>query len=291
MQEKLSLPYAEFYITNVCNLSCQGCNRFNDKKFKGWQSWHEYADVYAQWSQQLELDHMAIIGGEPFLNPTFYEWAKGLANLWPNSKIKIATNGTQFDKNHKFYNILREYPKIELNVSLHNKVVKKSIIQSVENFLQAPFKYLFDATPYAEMLTITDANGVIVNIRYNWWFHQGAVITDDTTGDMTLHQSDPIKAHDICHSKECHHFENGKLYKCGPASLFAQFDTQFGLKLSDPDRALINNYTALSVDDDIGTKKRFIDDLANPIAQCRFCPEVYVGNQIFAQEKKVFFKK
>lgn len=35
------LDYMEFYITNVCNLTCTGCNRFNNYKFKGFQRWTE----------------------------------------------------------------------------------------------------------------------------------------------------------------------------------------------------------------------------------------------------------
>ena len=35
------LDYCEFYITNVCNLSCNGCNRFNNYKFRGFQRWED----------------------------------------------------------------------------------------------------------------------------------------------------------------------------------------------------------------------------------------------------------
>ena len=55
MNKKFQLDYVEFYITNVCNLTCQGCNRFNSFKFKGWQKWEDYADTYKQWSEQIEF--------------------------------------------------------------------------------------------------------------------------------------------------------------------------------------------------------------------------------------------
>ena len=55
MNKKFQLNYVEFYITNVCNLTCQGCNRFNSFKFKGWQKWEDYADTYKQWSEQIEF--------------------------------------------------------------------------------------------------------------------------------------------------------------------------------------------------------------------------------------------
>lgn len=286
MTKKLSLPYAEFYITNVCNLTCVGCNRFNNVKFKGWQNWNEHKETYRRWSQELELKSISILGGEPLLNPTFTDWVLGLRELWPQARLRIASNGTQLDNHHAFYKVLQNDAKIRFSVCLHNKMHKQELVDKVKNFMVGPFESKFDPIPYRECLTLTDANGVTIDIWHNWWFHQGAVITNPETGRFTLHQSDPIKAHEICHSKTCHHFENGMLYKCGPSSLFRQFDQQFNLELTDQDRLLINNYRALSIDDDNSTKKEFLDNLENPIDMCKFCPQEYHGQQIFAIDKK-----
>lgn len=283
---KLHLGYAEFYITNVCNLACKGCNRFNNVKFKGWQDWKDYQEIYYQWSQQLDLGSISILGGEPLLNPSFNCWVLGLRKLWPNALLRIASNGTQLDKHHDFYEILKDDRRIRFSVCVHNKIHKQDLIEKVKNFMVGPFESKFDPTPYRECLTLTDSNGVKVDIWYNWWFHQGAVITNLETGRFTLHQSDPIKAHEICHSKTCHHFESGMLYKCGPSSLFKQFDKQFGLELSDQDQLLINSYRPLKIDDDIHAKKNFLSNISNPIPQCKFCPEQYHGEQIWAQKKQ-----
>ena len=97
-------PVVEFYITNVCNLNCQGCNRFNSFPIKGWNSWSLYKDVYQQWSQELNLHGISIMGGEPLLNPEFDQWIDGIRYLWPNAKIMIASNGTQLPKHKQFYN-------------------------------------------------------------------------------------------------------------------------------------------------------------------------------------------
>lgn len=284
--KKLYLDYAEFYITNVCNLTCSGCNRFNDKKFKGWQSWADHADTYNQWSQQLDLGSIAIMGGEPLLNPTFYDWVHGLSAAWPNKDIIVSSNGTQLDRHHQLYDIMKDNPRIIYDVSLHNKIEKHNIIDKIKNFLQEPFTYKFDETAYREVLTITDVNNVSVVVRYNWWFHQGAVRTDSDTGRYTLHNSDPEKAHDICHSKTCHHFDHGRLYKCGPGALFKSFDQQFNLLLSPEDRTLINHIPHLSIEDSYDTKQQFLQSIKKSIPQCKFCPEFYVGDQIFSIEKK-----
>ena len=36
------IPNIEFYITNVCNIACPQCNRFNNWNFKGHQIWKDY---------------------------------------------------------------------------------------------------------------------------------------------------------------------------------------------------------------------------------------------------------
>lgn len=280
-----SLSYAEFYITNVCNLTCQGCNRFNSFRFKGWQSWDDYRDIYAQWSQRLKLNTVTIMGGEPLLNPTFYQWLAGIRSLWPRAQIGIASNGTQLEKHQRLYDILKNDLKIELGVSLHNESTKDSIIQSVERFLTGPLTHEFDDTQYREKLRITDANGVSVLIHYNWWFHQGAVRTNEQ-GRLTLHTSDINRAHEICHSKTCHHFDRGQLYKCGPAALFPEFDRQHPLDLTEEQRAIMMAVPKVSATDSDDALRDFLDHINDPIPQCQFCPEVYVGDQIFAIEKK-----
>ena len=89
---KLFLDYVEFYITNVCNFNCTGCNRFNNYNFSGTQRWEDYKDIYARWSKVLSLQGFAILGGEPMLNPTYKDWILGVNALWPKAKKKFVTN-------------------------------------------------------------------------------------------------------------------------------------------------------------------------------------------------------
>lgn len=284
---KLFLKYAEFYITNVCNLTCKGCNRFNSFPLKGYQSWKEHGETYRRWSQELSIPIIAIMGGEPFLNPEFDDWVSGLRALWPYSQLIIATNGTQLPKHKDFYQRLFIDKKIELRISLHNKMHKQTLINIVKDFMQGPFRYELDPTKYMESLTIIDKNDIKIKIMYNWWFHQGAIKTDIETGKYHLHDSDPIQAHDICHSKDCHHFENGRLYKCGPAALFNTFHKQIGLELTPEQQELIENVPYIGIEHSMKQKQHFIQNILDPIKQCRFCPSEYHGDQIYAQEKKI----
>ena len=233
----LHIPYVEFYIINVCNLACAGCNRFNNYNFTGYQRWSDYASVYQQWAEQVDVGSIGILGGEPLLNPTFLEWVQGINQLWHRKNIRIITNGFRLDRQSDLYAVLKKH-----------------------------------------------AHGVRIKIEYNWWFHQGAIVKQDNA--LTLHQSDVKKAHDICHMKTCHHFIRGELYKCGVVAVLPEFDQQHTLALNTADRELMTSYRALKITDSSTTKQQFVSNLNQPIDQCRFCPEQYNGDQIFAQQKK-----
>lgn len=293
MSKTFRIPSLEFYITNVCNLTCQGCNRFNNYKFSGFQRWTEYEKIYTQWATELEIQHIGILGGEPLLNPEFMLWLGGIRALWPQAGISVVTNGYRLNMIDGLYDfMLRHKVNTWLSVGIHNKKHKQNILDNVKNFLKEPIKFEFNNNDiYREYMIATDANGVQLKVEYNWWFHQGALIKDPNAMKFTLHQSDVTKAHAICHSKTCHHFMNGKLYKCGAVALFPEFAKQYEIELSPADQELMMAYQPLSIDSTDQQKQQFLDNLPNAIPQCRFCPEEYHGEQIFAEEKKVVFQK
>jgi len=285
INKRYYLPYVEFYITNVCNLTCRGCNRFNNLDFKGSQNWKQYKEVYRRWSDELDLGYYSVLGGEPTLNPTFMEWLEGLQELWPGIRCELATNGTRLDKNPELYDLCKKYSGlIDVWVSCHNEQEREKLLDIFRSFFKRPFKEEFDKTPYREKYIITDANGVKGIFEDSFWFHQGAV--NNVNGKLNLQTSDPKKAHDNCHSKYCHHFDKGKLYKCGPSSLFSQLDQQLGLNLNANDRKIVYGYQPLEIEHGDNFKKDFIDNLPNQIDMCKFCPEKYDGKKIFSKEKK-----
>ena len=282
---KIYIPYAEFYIINVCNLACSGCNRFNNYNFTGYQRWSDYADIYQQWAQQVDIGHIGILGGEPLLNPSFMLWVTGINQLWPRKRIRIITNGFRLDRQTQLYQTLQQHRNIRLWVGIHNKQHKQELIQKVLDFVQAPYQIVFNSDDYyRQHLIVTDANNVEIIIEYNWWFHQGSIIKQDNT--LSLHQSNPVKAHSICSMKTCHQFSHGKLYKCGVTATLAEFDQQHSLSLDSSDRELLQSYSPLTIAHSMEHKALFVKNLDQPIAQCRFCPEVYYGDMIHAEEKK-----
>lgn len=284
---KISIKKVEFYITNVCNLTCEYCNRFNNLNFKGWQDWNDYKDTYARWSDLLEIDQIVVMGGEPLLNPSICDWATGLSKTWGRG-VQILSNGTRINHVKNFYDTLRNY-NVWIGVTLHNLDHAESIIAEVERFLQPPINKISgkENNAYGAEILLIDSNKVKIPFWITDSFLQNAILRDNN-GVWTLHDSDPVAAHEICGFAQgkCYHFIRGKLYKCGPVALLPELDTQIGLQLSQQDRILLTSYKPLTLENFDSYHEEFFDKLDDPIPQCKFCPSYGGGGKIYAINKK-----
>ena len=138
------LDRAEFYITNVCNLNCDNCNRLNNYYFSGHQLWKNYSKVYKEWGEKLHIKNISILGGEPLLNPSILEWMSGIRKIWPTAVMQVTSNGTRIDFVDGLYQSLLEN-NIELAISSHNRIRHKEIAQLLtDNFLKSPISKKYD---------------------------------------------------------------------------------------------------------------------------------------------------
>lgn len=275
----------EVYITNVCNLTCEQCNRFNNFDFKGWQRWSDHADQYQQWAKLIDLKSITILGGEPLLNPDIVSWVRGL-NVTFGIGVQILTNGTRLNQVKGLYDAIayarpRNGTRNSIAVSLHNLDDLETLQQNIREFLNGPVQ---QNTHRPELwgadYQYSDRNGVFINVYYQNRFDTATVQTS-AAGRYTLFDNDPMQAHDACTFVlyKSYHFIRGKLYKCGPAALLPEFDQQHGFDISDQDRELLNSYRPLTVDNFAEYHEEFLANLDNPIAQCKFCP---VNKKTFA---------
>ena len=234
-------PVVEFYITNVCNLTCRGCNRFNDLNFKGHQYWDDHAEEYEAWSKRLDLPRITIIGGEPTLNPDLEKWCANLRRLWPNAVIMIQTNGTYQRPEHLTF---WDKYAVGFGLSLHDPATAGELKQKWQHY----------AGPIEAFV-----------------FHQSTVIKHND--HWVLHNSDPQRAFNACDMKHDHTMYRGKLYKCPAMSGLPDFDQQFDLRLDDRQRELLYSYKPLSADCSEEELQNFVATKDQHIPQCEFCPE------------------
>lgn len=149
---------------------------------------------------------------------------------------------------------------------------------------------------HPQQLFISKYTDGIITARFysNVYFYSSSVIHNIETGVLTLHNSDPNIAMNVCAFKTCPHFIKGKLYKCGPTGLLPEFIDQFQVNISNQDRELVNSYQPAMANWSNEKLLSFLNNQKNaePIAQCKFCPEkLETGMPLQASNKKIKFTK
>jgi organic radical activating enzyme len=284
----------DFYITNVCNLTCQNCNRFNNLSFKGWQDWNEYRYIYEQWGQLVELKAITIMGGEPFLNPTLKDWIAGLNSVF-GIEVQVLTNGTRLLQAPGVYDALARFHTSKNNQALNHIGISLHILEDfdqlrsdIHEFLQGTVTEKFgpENNNWQSNWHFIDSNGIQINVHTKDYFSKASIIP---LGNMayTLHNNDPIEVHTYCPFArwKSYHFIRGKLFKCGPIALMPEFDLQHPLEISEKDRQLLHSYRPLDIDNFAEYQVEFFDNLDNPIAQCKFCPTAGSAEKIYPVRK------
>lgn len=287
MDNRRLVDKIEFYITNVCNLTCEDCNRYNNYKFSGWQRWQDYAEIYAQWAKKIKFNQITILGGEPLLNPTICDWISGINTMW-NMPVQILSNGTRLNYVDGLYEQLVN-DQNWIGVSLHNDNEFDGFEKEVYKFLKGKVSKVVNPNiSYGDFSYIyVDSNRVKIQVYCQNTFVNTPLI--QTGPDkFKLHNSDPEQAHSVCGFAKYknYHMIKGKFYKCGPSVLLSEFDQQHNIDLSDDDRALLYAYQPLSANEYDTRGSEFFSSLDQSIPQCKFCPTKVTSKKIFPISKE-----
>lgn len=325
------LEYVEFYITNVCNLNCPRCNRFNNYAFSGHMRWDDHANEYIAWSKILDIKRIGILGGEPMLHPEFLLWIQSVADLWPNADIMIISNGTQLHRHQGFYDLLQQYRgRIRLDISRHNAAARQQTLNDIENLYPHGFQK-FELTDHEEYQR-TGKHGYWTDARYHdqryeidpkkigpeiWQDKSFQVVYRDSHATIrysnadsfdesvmrwdsvsqrlyTLEElSDPVKAAKNCACKFSHHFLHGKLFKCGIVAVLPEFLQQFDVEMKPEHRTLLRSYQPAQHTWSDDQLDEFLQNLSSGsgISQCALCSETHHAEKFSAGTKKISIRK
>jgi organic radical activating enzyme len=282
--KKYFIGIAQFYITNVCNLTCNNCTTFNNRRFSGHYKFQDFQDHYTEWSKKIDLGFISILGGEPYANPDLPNWIDGLRNCWPDNKnFSICTNGTYLAK---FKELSRDAIKkgLWLEINVHDPTqfddVKNSLLETIgifkyeekivpDNFHAAHFDYFVDGIKIAQL------------VKYYNFFNSAA--TEIKNRVTYFHNSDPERAHNVCPAFNCHYFVRGDLYKCFLTAVGNDLNQQF--LLEDSAKNLLENYRACSPWDSDEKIEQFMGNIEKYIPQCKLCPEKLKLEPIWPLEK------
>jgi sulfatase maturation enzyme AslB (radical SAM superfamily) len=272
---KHKIKYLQFYIGNVCNLTCPNCASFNNYAFKGQFDWKNTEPFAKQWSEILEPIELAILGGEPFTNINLDEWVHGLLKYFKAPDFRITTNGTFIERDIER---ILQYTHLGVNIEISS--------HSYEHYCQQT-KFIEQFYPIVSVLEDrriykNDSPGFIEVRDASSFFNIS--IKNVANKTFYMHNSDPIKAHAACLVSDCHYVVHGRLYQCVLTRTAALFAEQF--KLDDYSTDLVSKINSISPFDSKETVDTFLNNITSPCAQCALCPEQLEMTQFVLPIKK-----
>lgn len=122
--------YLDYRPSNQCNLKCRMCGTsasssierevINNPELSKWYGKpRQDKDLSAKMNDyvlNIELEKIKILGGEPSVDPTVWDFMETIAKLKDKPTLRITTNGTSLNKH--FRNVINKFDKLEVVFSV-----------------------------------------------------------------------------------------------------------------------------------------------------------------------------
>jgi organic radical activating enzyme len=205
------LPFLETMITQVCNLSCQGCTNFSDLRHTGYVTWSQGSAWIESWLSRISIPDFGIMGGEPMINPEWQDWVQGVRDLMPNAQIRFTTNGLLLHKHPEIMDFFEHIGNTVFKITVH--VSDPDLEQKIKQIQSS--KDWNPVQEYGIQRWVTK-NNLRLQINRPSVFYQ---TYQGTLDSMRPHNSDPKQAFEICVQKTCPLLYQGRIYKCSTSAL------------------------------------------------------------------------
>jgi len=253
-------------IQYACNLSCRGCITMTDYMRKGSVSIDKGKLWLEEWSDQLDIGTICLFGGEPLMNKDITSWIRQTRKYFPNSQIKIISNGTYL-KNKNILPELFSVGNVVYQISLHWREGPK--------FEEIKKQLLSQMQKYESWTTVKfDRKEIIYAFSHGTVSVQLAVFGEFIQpyqghgNSMKPWASDDINAsYNICGSPRNPILYNNRIFKCGPIANLKDTLILHDLE-KDPAWQTYLNYKGFGAGDDL---TELIDNFDKPHSICSMC--------------------
>lgn len=248
---KIGFHRLDLMIAYSCNIACTGCISISDRKRDGVASLEDISAWCLKWRDAIEPEILTVFGGEPCLHPKLIEVCRQIRQCWPNSTIRLITNGYLLDNFNpiEWFNL----GKFEIQVSLHRQDHRSIIDSAIKNILllRTDWKTQLHRGDQHKQISWTSGDLTV----YKSIFKDFVVPYKD---DIRPWYSDPVSAHKICGSPSTPILYKGMLYKCPPVANAMDLTGENWF-----------NYRAYDVTDNL---QEFVDNIGKPESVCGQCP-------------------
>jgi hypothetical protein len=188
----------EVHIAHACNLTCESCSHFSNYHLSGILSLDTAETWYRAWAHRFSPDTFSLVGGEPTINPKLTEHLLLARRYWPQSHIRIITNGL----------LIHRHP--QLPVAL--KQVGNALLQLSRHYDKGPYHDAFQSAVKLICEWKRDYGiGIRINNSYTSWTRR----YQDVRGELKPFNDNDIKrSWSACRCKWCMQLHDGKLWKC-----------------------------------------------------------------------------
>ncbi len=241
-------------IAYSCNLSCAGCISLSDRKREGIASYDDIVSWCKSWAEKITPEVVCLFGGEPLLHPKLIDLCKIIKDYWPNTTIRVITNGYLLDsfESSAWFTLA----PIEIQISIHRKDHESLINEKIKKILLHRKDWKIKKHGGAHHKQI-EWQSDRVSI-YKSIFKDFVIPYKQIENDIVPWNSDPVESHKICGSPNTPILYKGKLYKCPPVA-----------NIIDLTKQTYQSYTGYSINDDIA---EFVANINKPELVCGFCP-------------------
>ena len=264
-------------ITQVCNISCEGCTNYSDLTHKGYVTWEEGLNSLSRWLDIIEIPDFGIMGGEPLVNPQVYDWIYGVRELMPTTQIRFTTNGLLLNKN-KFRNIMQvmhDVGNIVFKITVH---INNTTVQDfIDNTLS---RYKWEEVIEFGIKRHKTTNNVRFQLNYPSEFIKPF---DGSYANMKPYFSNAEMAFNQCIQQTCPLLYKDRIYKCSTSALLEDTLTRFG----NPNDELWEKFITrgISFTDNKEIISNFLDNFGKSNHICSQCPSLH-NMDIFIQHNE-----
>jgi hypothetical protein len=259
---KPTLPFLETMVTQVCNLSCEGCTNYSDQKHSGYVTWAQGRAEIEPWLDRVDIPDFGIMGGEPLINPEIESWLLGARNLMPAAQLRFTTNGLLLHKWPRLLPLLHDIGNCVFKITVH--VNDLALEQAIEKIFS---QYHWESVTEYGIARWRTTNNLKFQINRPGYFlktFQGPYHS------MAPFNSKPEAAFDACVQKTCPLLYQGRIYKCSTSALLQDTLDRYNRPNWAEWEPLIQS--GISPDSEDHEIENFINNFGRPHAQCTQCP-------------------
>ena len=234
---QVNLQAFQIHLAHHCNLNCASCYVFSsiaDKEFPDFDEMDRDLKRISELTH-AEVNEIVVSGGEPLLNKDINDYLTMVRKHFPETNIKLITNGLLVKKMPESFWETCAREDIEIYPTQYRVKVDWDYFR--KKCIEHQIRY--------DMSIIRDNFG-FQKLNMDWRGRHNA---------RSMFNSCP-------YSNRCVALENGKLYTCSTASCVKIFNKKFNMHF--PENNGIDIYKAKNL-------QEVLDFLATPIRFCAYC--------------------